>query len=276
MKKLSNKILNNSHASEEIFFMNLSHEIRTPLNLIHSTVQLLEKYSKKNNCNISPNTINEHLNTIKKNNYRLYKLLNNLIYFLQINNNSHHYSPQNNDIVALVKDLFNSCSCYTIKQNKSMIFESNLEEKIIACDSFYIKKIILNLISNAIKFTKSNDKIIISVYEEDKNLCISVKDTGIGIPEEKQHTIFNTFYQIDKTIRRKNEGSGIGLAIVKELVTLHNGNIHLNSTYGQGTEFIIELPTHTLTHEQEIKNSQMAIHQSMLDMTDVELSDIYI
>ncbi len=276
MAKLSNKKINNSPAAKEIFFMNLSHEIRTPLNLIHSTVQLLEKYSKKDNHNISEDTIREHLNTIKKNNYRLYKLLNNLIYFLQISNDFHHYSPQNTDIVALVKELSNSSLYYARKQNKNILFTSNLKEKIIACDSFYIKKIVLNLISNAIKFTRKNDKITISVYEKDKNLCISVKDTGIGIPEEKQNTIFNTFYQIDKTIRRKNEGSGMGLTIVKELVKLHNGNIFLNSKYGQGTEFIIELPTHTLTREQEIKNSQIAIHQSMLNITDVELSDIYI
>ncbi len=269
------RFFTNKNIPPEIIFMNLSHEIRTPLNLIHSSVQLLEKQTKYlKTDNLTKSSVNKCLSTIKKNNYRLYKMLDNLIYYLKINNNLHQYSPRNQDIIPLVKAIIQSCTECALKQEKIIIFKTSLKEKAIACDPFYIQKIIFNLISNAIKFTKRGDKIKITVYEKGKNLCISVKDTGIGIPEEKQERIFNTFYKIDRTLSRENEGSGMGLTIVKEMVKLHDGYIELNSKEGKGTEFIVKLPDKILPLSQN-DNTYLNIQQDMLNMADVELSDIY-
>jgi two-component system CheB/CheR fusion protein len=99
-----------------------------------------------------------------------------------------------------------------------------------------------NLISNAIKFTKPGGRISIYIKDKGNSVVIGVKDTGIGIPKEKQHIIFERFRQIDKSLTREHEGSGIGLSLVKSLVELHKGNISLISEPGCGSEFIIELP----------------------------------
>ncbi len=273
---MTDNILNNSDINQP-FLMNLTHEVRTPLNLIHSTVQLLEKYSENINSNhISEKTLCKHLDTIKKNNYRLHKLLNNIIYYIQLDTNSYQYSPKNHDIVSMTKKLTESCSSYARNQNVSLIFKTELTEKTIAFDCFYMKKILLNLISNAIKFTSSNDKIKITIYEKNNRLCISVQDTGIGIPEEKQQIIFNTFYKVDKTLCRKNEGSGMGLKLVKELVELHNGTIDLNSKPGKGTEFIIKLPIRILPEKENTEELQLPIQKNTLNIIDVELSDVFV
>ena len=124
----------------------------------------------------------------------------------------------------------------------TLIFDTEIEEKIVACDPDKIERIMLNLLSNAIKFTDKRGKIFVNVYLQNNYICISVKDNGIGISEEMQNLIFDRFIQVDKSISRNREGSGIGLAIVKSLVELHNGKITLESKIGQGSDFTILIP----------------------------------
>ena len=108
-------------------------------------------------------------------------------------------------------------------------FDTDIEEKNICCDPDQIERIMHNLISNAIKFTKPGGRISIYIKDKGNSVVIGVKDTGIGIPKEKQHIIFERFRQIDKSLTREHEGSGIGLSLVKSLVELHKGNISLIS-----------------------------------------------
>lgn len=107
----------------------------------------------------------------------------------------------------------------------------------------------LNLFSNAIKFTDKGDKISMYLSDEGDNISISVKDTGIGIPKDKQEIIFERFGQVDKSFTRNNEGSGIGLSLVNLIIERHDGEIDLHSEYGSGSEFIIKLPAQKLAQE---------------------------
>ncbi|MDF2879427.1 MAG: sensor signal transduction histidine kinase, partial [Clostridia bacterium] len=154
-------------------------------------------------------------------------------------------------------------------------FDTDIEEKIVACDSDKIERIILNLLSNAIKFTKSGGKIEVTLADADDTIKISIKDTGIGIPKEKQNFIFERFIQIDKSLSRNREGSGIGLSLVKSLVELHNGNISVNSVHGQGSEFIIVLPAFVLPQAEVSLDFPSAPIESKIDRINIEFSDIY-
>jgi signal transduction histidine kinase len=109
------------------------------------------------------------------------------------------------------------------KENINLIFDTTVEEKIMTFDSRKLERILLNLLSNSVKFTKPGGSIYVTVYDKKNSVIISVKDTGVGIAKEKQKIIFEKFIQVDKSLSRKHEGSGIGLFLVKSLVEMHKG-----------------------------------------------------
>lgn len=121
-------------------------------------------------------------------------------------------------------------------------FDTDLEEINVYIDKVEIERIMLNLLSNCIKFTDNGGWIYVSIHYKIDKVIISVKDTGVGIPQDKLELIFEEFSQVDKTLSRNTEGSGIGLAIVKNLVSLHGGDIEVVSEVNKGTEFLISLP----------------------------------
>lgn len=130
----------------------------------------------------------------------------------------------------------------------------------------------LNLLSNCVKFTPNNEEIIVNIYDRENSACISVKNTGIGIPKDKLDTIFEEFSQVDKTLSRNTEGSGIGLSIVKNLVELHGGKIEVKSEENKETEFIITLNKNKQDNLKEQKNK--AIY-NIEEKINIEFSDIY-
>lgn len=166
-----------------------------------------------------------------------------------------------------------SVADYIESRGVSLIFDTDIEEKVIACDPDKIERIMLNLLSNAIKFTNPGDEITVNMMDKGEHILISVKDTGVGIPGDKLQDIFERFKQVDKTIWRNREGSGIGLSLVKSLVELHGGNISIKSKQGEGTEFIIDLPSKTVDYE-EVNNINMS-YESKVERIDIEFSDIY-
>nr|WP_241393519.1 ATP-binding protein [Clostridium saccharobutylicum] len=145
----------------------------------------------------------------------------------------------------------------------------------MACDADKIERIILNLLSNAIKFTPSNGKIFLNIKNTEKTILVSVKDTGIGIPIEMQKNIFNRFVQVDKSLSRNREGSGIGLSLVKSLIELHGGSIWVESECNMGTEFIFELPVRILENQEyDIRDVSIA-NEDKIQRISIEFSDIY-
>jgi len=134
----------------------------------------------------------------------------------------------------------------------------------------------LNLLSNAIKFTKPGGSIYVSIHDRRDKIWILVKDTGIGISPDKQDMIFERFRQVDKSFTRDHEGSGIGLSLIKLLVEMHGGKIFVQSEYGQGSEFIVELPVLTLKEDSVLsKKNSKALDTDYIQRINIEFSDIY-
>ena len=179
--------------------------------------------------------------------------------------------PQNYDIVSFVENICMAASDFVKVNNMNIVFDTDEEEKIISFDLDNMERIILNLLSNAIKYGSDNGKIEVTINCT-KDVRISVKDNGIGIPKDKQNRVFERFGQVKNKMHTEWEGSGIGLFLVKSLVELNGGEIILNSELGKGSEFIIVLPdkieNNEITKLTEFKNK--------LDTMNIEFSDIYI
>ncbi|HHW49042.1 MAG TPA: HAMP domain-containing histidine kinase [Clostridiaceae bacterium] len=258
------------------FFINLSHEIRTPLNVIFSTIQLFELYVKKGTFKDKDGKIAGSLNAVKQNCYRLIKLTNNMIDMAKLETNYYKINLKNVNIINIVRDITKSAAEYIAKKGKVIIFKTDLDEKIIACDTESIEKIILNLLSNAAKFTNAGGEIHVSVIDMGDFVSISVKDNGVGIPENKLDKIFERFIQVDRSLTRQHEGSGIGLFIVNSLVKMHGGKICVKSKPGEGSEFLVKLPV-TLVQEEEKENETVNCNscKGYMYKVAIEFSDIY-
>lgn len=251
------------------FFTNISHELKTPLNVILGTVQMMELAK----CTSYENE-EKYLKFLKQNSLRLVRLINNLIDITKIDANYLEIHRKNLDIVNLVESITSSVIDFAECKNINIIFDTDIEEKVISCDPDYVERIILNLLSNAIKFTPKGGKILVSVHDMNEEINVSVKDNGIGIPVDKQKDIFNRFEQVDKSLRREHEGSGIGLSLVKLLVNKLGGNIYLKSRPSKGSEFIVEIPCITIPETSEFKIVDTLIC-NIVESAIIEFSDIY-
>ena len=254
------------------FFANLSHELRTPINVIASSLQVLYlRMDKLDDENFE--YFKKYLRIVGQNTNRLLKLVNNLIDTTRLDAGCFAYAPKNNDIISCVENICLSVSEFVESNKLSIIFDTNVEEKIISFDQDNMERIMLNLISNAIKFNNPVGKIEVTVSCND-NIKISVKDSGIGIPKGKLESIFKRFEQVKDKLKREKEGSGIGLTLVKSLVEMHGGSIHVNSVLGEGSEFIITLPDH-LVEDEDLNLCESPKYLSKVNMMNVEFSDIY-
>jgi signal transduction histidine kinase len=181
----------------------------------------------------------------------------------------------NENIVQVVEEVTQSTAEYVQYMSRMIIFDTDQEEKVMAFDAEKLERILLNLISNATKFTQPGDKINVTLYDKEDHVIISVKDTGRGIPEEKLSHLFQRFKQIEPLFNRNHEGSGIGLSIVKSLVEMHGGTINVKSTYGEGTEFIICLPAKVIPERPDMEVKNTFTNQSNVGNIHIEFSDIY-
>ena len=252
------------------FFANLSHEFKTPLNLIFSSIQLIEYMIDKGE-NIEKYI--PYTNIIKQNGYRILKMVNNLIDSTRLSSGCLDYMPQNYNIVEFIESMCESVQYYANEETIELIFDTNLEEKIMAFDLEKMDRIMLNLLSNAIKYNKENGKIEVSLNFEKEDLYIKVKDSGVGIPEDKLDDVFLLFKQVNNRITKLSEGSGIGLSIVKSLVGLHNGTISAYSEKDEGSEFVIKIPI-SMCEEKEF-DKKIVKYNKYVENIDIEFSDIY-
>ena len=259
------------------FFANLSHEIKTPINIIYSCVQLLD-INKKDSESALWNAYNKYDNTIKQNCYRLLRLVNNLVDMTKIDSGYMNLSFVNYEVVSLVEDIILSIVPYVESKNINVLFDTYIEELEIRCDPESIERVLLNLLSNAVKFTNNNGNIFVLMDADDKYVTIRIKDDGVGISEEVQEEIFKRFVQEDKSFNRKKEGSGIGLALVKSLVELHDGQVYLEKGTKKGSEFVVKLPNVRIEKEKENENDNKIIdvdNKPLVQKIHIEFSDIY-
>lgn len=258
------------------FFANISHELRTPISVIFSALQIHELKLKQSFTEDSSIDMFRYTKIMKQNCYRLLRLVNNLIDITKIDAGFFTINETNNNIVNLIEEIISSVDDYIKNKGLSITFDTDVEEKIIGCDPDKIERIILNLLSNAVKFTPSGGKITVTIEDGKEYICIRVKDTGRGIPEDKLSSIFERFVQVDKSLARDHEGSGIGLSLVKELVELHGGTISVNSKEGCGSEFIMHFPCKLVDSNVNSENQPSdTMDKSCIEKINLEFSDIY-
>ena len=257
------------------FFANLSHELRTPLNLIFSslqTIELVEKDSLKNN-----NRLKNYIEIINQNSKRLLKLVNNLIDSTKFDCGYYEYEPKNYNIVHFIENIAMSVADFAKQNDITLTFDTDVEEKIMAFDLEKLERTMLNLLSNSIKYTNSPGKIEVLLKDCGETFNITVKDNGIGIPNNKLKVIFERFKQVENRLRKRSEGSGIGLSLVKDLVKIQGGTIEVKSEVGVGSEFTIKLPVKVLSDNGAFKESNYRdLSNSTVTRMNIEFSDIYI
>lgn len=271
LKESQEKLEENKLKTE--FFANISHEFKTPLNILMGAMQLIEMYTLNGTIIDTEKKLEKYMKTMKQNALRLLKLINNIIDMTKIEASDLSIELHNYDVVNIVRNVVQSMAVYAGIKSVNIAFNSEIKEKLIACDADKIERIMLNLLSNALKFTDKNGSITVNINSYESKVFISVKDDGIGISEDKLKLIFQRFSKVDKSFTRNREGSGIGLSIVKALVELHNGSITVESKYKKGSKFTVELPE-TILDEK----SQAALYMKYVDNIEervrVELSDI--
>ena len=221
------------------FFTNVSHEFRTPLTLILTPIERLIKRAA------DPDQIVQ-FRLIHRNGKRLMSLVNQLLDFKKLEVQAIKFNPSEGDIVSFVKETVLSFSDLTEKKNIKLEFHTSIERMEMFFDQDKLEKILFNLLSNAFKFTLENGTVSVNLTRLDDGneslIQIEVRDTGIGIAEDKLDKIFEPFFQNDLPKSMVNQGSGIGLAITKEFVKIHGGRINIKSEVGKGSTFIVLLP----------------------------------
>ncbi|SDL03993.1 Signal transduction histidine kinase [Salinimicrobium catena] len=246
-----------------IFLQNMSHEIRTPMNGIIGFLELLKE------PNLDSDTRTKYIDIVIKSGKRLLTTINNIIEISKIDTHQLTVHPGRVNIPEVMEFYYNFFLPQAKEKNIELKLFQNLDDSdgIIETDKFIFDNILTNLIGNAIKFT-DHGYIEIGNYKKGKDLVFYIKDTGVGIPPERQKAIFKRFVQANLSITRPHEGSGLGLAIVKAYVKALQGKIWLESEENRGTTFFFTLPyrpvdkeavSNNNNHDQEVTSKPLDI-----------------
>lgn len=220
------------------FFSNVSHEFRTPLTLMLGPLEDLLQHRSES----LPIDVHEQIETIHRNSLRLLKLVNTLLDFSRIEAGRVQAVYEPTDLAELTTDLAGVFRSAIERAGLRLIVDCPSLPQPIYIDRGMWEKIVLNLLSNAFKFTFEGEISVALVWQAEQ-VKLTVRDTGIGISEEELPRLFERFHRVPEAQGRTFEGSGIGLSLVQELVKLHGGQIQVDSTIGQGTRFVVSIPT---------------------------------
>ncbi|HEX5625554.1 MAG TPA: ATP-binding protein [Saprospiraceae bacterium] len=224
-------------------YTNITHEFRTPLTIILGMARQA--------FNESEGSVRKSLEMIMRNGQNLLKLVNELLDLSKLDSGKMSLNPVRGDVIGFFKYLFESYHSLGASRNIQLHFLSDLDQFTFTYDPEKLRQVFSNLLSNAIKFTPEGGNVYFSISQKTsgegkrKSLVMKVKDTGIGIPEDKIAHVFDRFYQINQSQTSKNEGSGIGLSLTRELIKLMDGEITVKSPApgsSKGSEFTVWLP----------------------------------
>ena len=236
--KSTNIRLENAGRAKSEFLANMSHELRTPLNAIIGFSDLLKDGE--------PGPVNEEqfdfLNDINGSGVHLLQMINDILDLSKIEAGKLELRRTEFELAEALQAAVSMLRIEAEKTGLALNIESSDEGLIVNLDSGMVRQILINLLSNAVKFTPEGGKVTLSASIRDKNLVLQVSDTGAGIPEEDCPRIFQEFYQVDGTYTRKHQGTGLGLALVRRMVELHEGTIEVESRLGEGTTFSLVFP----------------------------------
>lgn len=218
------------------FFANISHELRTPLTLLLAPMETLIHRFK-----LEP-PARDLLATMQANGMRLLKLINDLLELVRLESGRMEVKSEPLAVAEFVKGLISAAKQMAEDKGQQLLARVDPAVGSVLGDRDKLEKIVLNLIFNALKFTPAGGKVEVSVEKQADELVLSVSDTGVGIAAKNLPFVFDRFWQADDTSRRKFQGVGIGLALVKELAELQNGKVSVQSEEGKGTVFTVRLP----------------------------------
>jgi signal transduction histidine kinase/ligand-binding sensor domain-containing protein/CheY-like chemotaxis protein len=257
------------------FFTNISHEFRTPITLIQGPLkEMYEKSTNKNDRSV--------LAIMLRNAQRLSRLINQLLDLSKLEAGKMVLHAGEVDMVQFLREVFSSYESLAVSKGIKYFFNPEVPELNVYVDKEKMEKVVHNLLSNAFKFTKENGEIVLNFRSHGKKCLIIVRDTGIGITADKVNKIFDRFYQVDSSQTRGYEGSGLGMALSKELVELHHGTITVESSEGKGTIFTVALPlgkdhleAHEIIEGEDRTESELSIVETFMSpkLTDAKTAD---
>ena len=219
---------------KEEFSANVSHELKTPLQSIIGYTELFE-----NNL-VKPEDSGKFIGNIKKESLRLVALINDIIHLSELDE-IEKVNFEKVDLAEVISETISLLTSSASKRNVTLHFENKIENGIVQGVPSYIQEIVYNLIDNAIRYNKEGGKVFVSLEKlQNGKLEFSVKDTGIGIPEEYQQRVFERFFRVDKSHSRETGGTGLGLSIVKHAAKIQNAKLTLESQENHGTRIAVE------------------------------------
>ena len=220
------------------FFANISHELRTPLTLVLGPLEALRRHGST----LPAHSVTTHLDTMWTHGLGLLKLINELLDLVRLESGKMELHLEPADVVQFVKGLVNSLQTAAREKRITLECVTNEGAGCLLMDLNKWERILLNLLFNALKFTASGGHVSISVAKVASRCFIEVSDSGIGISKDHLPFVFDRFWQADTSASRKFQGTGLGLALVRELVEVQGGSVTVKSALGQGTVFTVSMP----------------------------------
>lgn len=218
------------------FISNASHELRTPVTSIKVLLESLMSGAKD-----EPELLNEFLNDLSLEVDRLHQLVNDLLDIAKMESDKNSIHPSDFDVNGLIVESLSTIQPLAKSREIRLNYLEVNDSMVIHADRRKLRQVIVNLVTNGVKFTPAKGEVIISVRKIDSDYEFKVQDTGIGIPQEDLPHIFDKFYRVNKERSRVVGGSGLGLTIVKQIIQIHKGNIHVDSN-SNGTTFTFRIP----------------------------------
>ncbi len=230
--------LNSLSEMKKNFVANVSHELRTPLTSISAYTELVQN----NLGTLAPESLDEFLEVIHGESLKLTGIINDILDLSQMENSRPSVKQVDTDVVALVGHLKDSWESRARKMDIKFSVEAGSEHISLPVDPLLIQQMLTHLVGNAFKFTPQSGQVTVGIHERGTAVCLTVQDTGIGIPSDKLGDIFESFYQVDSSATRQHNGQGVGLAICKDIVVHHDGRIWAENVEPVGTRITVLLP----------------------------------
>jgi signal transduction histidine kinase len=234
----ANEELKSLDRMKDDFLSNVSHEFKTPLTSIQGYSQL-----------ISDGTLGEvneqqqkAVETVLRNSERLRRLVDSLLYLSRAQSGKLNYSFEKLDIKDILEHAVQDLALQAASKNIELITDIPSDIPQLDLDRDKMMDVFVNLIDNAVKFTPDGGKVTVSAHVSEGSMYLDVEDTGIGIPEDKIPMLFQRFYQVDSSVKRRYGGTGLGLYICKKIVEDHKGDIYVSSEESKGTTVHVRLP----------------------------------
>jgi len=257
------------------FFANVNHELRTPLTLMLAPLSpMLEGQMGRVSAQQR-----ETIETIRRNGYRLLKLINNLLDLTKLEEGKMRLKIKTLDFIEFIGSFLTTIKPLTDRKAIKLYFQHPPHKLDMTIDPDQFDKVIMNLLSNAVKFTPQGGRITVYIEEKDSKVQLIVEDTGEGIPKNMLESIFDRFSQVDGSLSRTHEGTGIGLSLAKEIVHLHGGRIHAESEPGKGSRFVVEILKGDAHYDEDVLDRRsgdqpVAIKKRVTDTEQPRIQDI--